>query len=350
MQHRAFFFLLALTTTLPACGLVKVNGAEPGTPGTTRTSAAGGGLETETELTTRFCGELANRMKPVEAKLDEARREKDAKKQLALFGQAHRSAREIERALQPEFDAEYQAKSRAALKANVASTPGYGYGSSSNGNHLQLTETSIAALAGGAGVMAASGLPFAKDEERGILAGDVNILGSTACETPKRKEHLATLAANVQKLPKTIDLGNAVREEPPAVKAGDLVKIGGGVVKAGESPSIKLVGGRPVYNNCRPTNRFDHFDSNGVAHYEEACDYAGGREVTLTVVVKNVGPHLPPGTKLVASDYLGVVGRVVSSGTKVTTKGSLVTTAHVVEITPIAVVQTGHAGKETFAF
>jgi hypothetical protein len=349
---------LSLVPVAAGCGVVKVNGKDPF--GSTSTSSAtesaspslgGGELEPESKLTARFCSELAKRSAPVMARIDGASKETDPRKQFAAYGQALKAAREIELGLQAEFDAAYKRASDAASKKNVASTPGWGYGTTNNANYLQLSEATIAAIAGGAAAAAKTGMPFATDLERGIKAGDVNPMGNSACTTPRRTELLRELEATKKQLPKHYRLGAQLGEEDLPVKPQDLVAIEGGLATAGESPVIRAEGGRPIMGNCRATNRFSHWDSTGHARYEEDCDRVGGRGVVLQVTVKKATRLVPPeaGT-LATGDYLGVVARVISTKKAVSKKGDVTTTTHTVEVEPLVVTKVGRKNASTLAY
>lgn len=330
------------------CTFVTQVGAGGGVSLSGGSGASSGGLETEDALTNRWCATLEDRLAEPAARLAAAKSEPDPRKALAIHGQVHRDAEAIQVQVQSEFDAEYVQNSRAAMKASLS---GAGYNSTNNGNHFQISLVGLRAVAGGAQIMAKTGLPYAQSNDHGIRARDVQFTADSACKSDERRSLWHQINESRRAHPRPFDILAWGREADMPVKAGDLVSIEGGLVSAGASPTIKLAGGKPVYTNCRTTNRFSHFDSTGEARYEEVCQYAGGNELITLATVKDIGPFLPAeASELKVADGLKLTARLVSISKKVVTKGKLTTTTHTVELTPVVVEQVARERKALYTF
>lgn len=338
----------ALAPLLVGCTLVTRVGAGGGVNFSSGSRASSGGIEGENSLTERWCATLEERLAEPAARLAAAKSESDPRRALAIHGQVRRDAETIQYQVQEEFNAEYERNGKAVMKANLG---GIGYNSTNNGNNFQISVVGLRAVAGGTQIMAKNGLPFASDNEHGIRAQQVQFASDSACKSDERRSLWRQINENQKEDVRPFDIHSWGREDDMPVKAGDLVSVEGGLVSAGANPTIKLAGGRPIYNNCRTTNRFSHFDSNGNARYEEECQYAGGRELVTLTTVKDIRPFLPAeASELKVGDRLKLTARLVSVSKKVTKKGTLTTTTHTVELTPVVVEQVARDRKALYTF
>ena len=228
----------------------------------------------------------------------------------------------------------------------------HGYLTSKNdGNILQLSEAALQALASALKVMADSGLPFATSAENGIPAEAVVEGGTSACRSPRRKALRAEISASVNALPRPFEVSGWKLENDLPVKAGDLVRVRGGIVGEGESPTIRMVtNSRGMVKNCRPTNRFSHFDATGRARYYEECEHIGTREVVIIVKVKALRPLLAANVTLKTGDYVSVVARLSTVARAVTQSRGLTTTTHSIQVEPVVVLEVSrdHKAEQRF--
>jgi hypothetical protein len=254
--------------------------------------------------------------------------------QLDQHAQLLQEVKAMTATLQNEYNAAYKTQSHAADRSNIAGDVGIGYGSSDNSTSLAGNEFIFEVLVSATKIMRDGGLPFSV-ANRGLAAGSVVMAGQSNCESQRATALASQLEANTRSLVAPFNLDRAILSEPLQVANGAVLAVRGDVASINPL-TVRITTEQNHYNNCTTTNRFDHFDANGNARYQENCKYTGTNKGVVTIVASGVDKVLPAGIKVEVGDEVNLLGRVTANETKAASRGKAFLRTTQVTITPLA--------------
>ncbi len=296
--------------------------------------AAADGIIVEGELRKQYCAELGKRAAPLMQRLAASQKSTNALAQLDQHAQLLQEVKAMTATLQNEYNAAYKTQSHAADRSNIAGDVGIGYGSSDNSTSLAGNEFIFEVLVSATKLMRDGGLPFSVGNH-GLVAGSVVMVGQSNCESPRATTLASQLEANTRSLVAPFDVSKAILSEPLPVTNGAVLAVRGDVASINPL-TVRITTEQNHYNKCTTTNRFDHFDANGNARYQENCRYTGTNKGVVTIVASGVDKVLPTGITVEVGDEVNLLGRVTANETKAASRGKAFLRTTQVTLTPLA--------------
>lgn len=308
--------------------------------------AAADGIIVEGELRNQYCAQLNKLGMPLMSRLAASQKINNPLLQLDQHAKILQDVAAMTATLQAQYDAAYQTQSRAASQSNIAGDVGIGYGTINNSTTLHASEAFVEVLVSATKIMSDNALPFS-NQKHGLAAGAVVMIGQSDCESPRLTALAKQLDVNLRTFVAPFDVNNARLAEPLPVAVGKVLTIRGEVTST-KPFTVRITTEQNHYNNCTTTNRFDHFDANGNARYQESCKYTGSNKGVVTVVATGAETVVPADINVNVGDQVRLIGRVLSNDTKDATRGKTFLRTTQVAMTPL--VFTEIARKNTLLY